>query len=129
MEGRYVGGGVGRSGGGWIQGGVGRLGGRLGLKDGFAAYLRRIAIAAVIAAWRRRGGRGGRAAERDHHGGSDLGDLDLFANRFGTFVLRDVVDRLFHVVVVRTEKLHDEFFVVVRFAVEEIVDLVQTVVQ
>lgn len=67
--------------------------------------------------------------QREHNGRNDLGDLNLFAYRFGTFVLCDVVDRLFHVVVVRTEELHDEIFVVVRFAVEEIVDTVQTVVQ
>ena len=91
-------------------------------------YLFRFAIA-IIAIGRRGGGGGGGRVEREHHGRGDLGDLDLFANRFGTFVLRDVVDRLFHVVVVRTEKLHDEIFVVVRFAVEEIVDPVQTVVQ
>lgn len=97
------------------------------MKNGFAVYLRR--FAAIIAIGRRGGGGGGGRVEREHHGRGDLGDLDLFANRFGTFVLRDVVDRLFHVVVVRTEKLHDEIFVVVRFAVEEIVDPVQTVVQ
>ena len=50
-------------------------------------------------------------------------------NGFGAFVLGDVVDRLFHVVIVRTQKIHDEVFVVMRFAVEEIVDLVQTIVQ
>ena len=72
---------------------------------------------------------GRRGVQGDHHRRGDFGRLDLGRGGLGVLVLRDVVDRIIHVVIVRAEKIHDEVLIVVRFAIEETIDLVQAVVQ